>query len=149
MSESTKSKTPLNDTVNLEYFKQRSESAESALKNAREVLTMHIESGTILDKIDAHVDKYCTQKDPLWPLFNEFYVWDTRNAINTENYNDQRKQAFDKFKEIFADELNGTKGLDEAIERFTLVKPVKGNIFNSDMIVDELEEIKSKLEAKS
>ena len=51
--------------------------------------------------------------DPVLEKLTEFMKWYDKNRYTGLRFDDN---TLTKFKEIFADDLNGTRGLDEAIE---------------------------------
>jgi len=78
-------------------------------------------------------------EDPLFEKFKKLYCDVMGRDLNLGHH-------FIKFKEIFADELNGTRGLDEAMEFFG--SHYSGN-WPPDSIAEKLKDIKAKLEVSN
>jgi len=110
---------------------------EEADRIIREVTRLTYFGGKPLrELIDAYSSEHLKPKDPLfekWKGFAEDWVDERQTGWVTFSY--------DAFKELFADELNGTNGLDYAIEHYKL-NNVGLNSANS--IVYVLTEIKAK-----
>ena len=106
------------------------------LDEANAIIKGLYEHGSEARDFKGYYDKYLKPKDPLfekWKGFAEDWGGECQTGWVTFSY--------DAFKELFADELNGTNGLDYAIEHYKL-NNVGLNSANS--IVYVLTEIKAK-----
>ena len=93
---------------------KRTRGYESNNYNARRV------TNGLLDK---YYDKYLKPKDPLFEKFETFHRWYYTARFNVDS---AAKELYPKFKEIFKEELNGTKGLDY-LEKAMDYSPSEGN----------------------
>ena len=126
-------------------MKTQLEEAEAIIERMTHGVSIH--NNAEYDGSPAHRSvKYWAKyhkKDPLLEKFVEF--------MNSEEAMDIVGIAYDKFKEIFAEELNGITGLDEAIQETKssvsqFRSGVQFNILTS--LIRHFEEIKERLDKK-
>ena len=98
----------MNTEKQLEEAQEELDASRVMIKNARDTLKMAGVKGITLECLESHVDKYLKQKDPLFEKFKKIKDYIFGGAQSSES-------TFEKFKEIFSEELNGTKGIEELI----------------------------------
>ena len=81
------------------------------LLEADEIISQLLYSNSPWDEAKDYADKYLKPKDPLFEKWKDYVTWYRADEYFTLD----TKEAFIKLKEIFKEELNGTKGLNEAI----------------------------------
>lgn len=86
----------------------RQEEADAILK----YLAEEIHWDEAKDKAIVYVDKYLKPKNPLFEKWKKLFA-------NIHLHKSTAKESFEWLKENFAEELNGTKGLDEAMEKLS------------------------------
>jgi len=89
-----------------------------------------------------YYDKYLKPKDQLFEKLEQV-LYET--ALTKSGVESSIGIAYQKFKEIFSEELNGTKGLQEAIEKKESLSLQPNSKYW--VSVEDLQEIKEKLES--
>jgi len=91
---------------------------------------------SVISFVNIYSTKYLKPKDPLFEKLYRFI-----KETKAMSYDIEVKDVYPLFKEIFAEELNGTKGLEEAIETAGHLGTVGERI-----TIDILKEIKERME---
>jgi len=93
-------------------------------------------------KIKAYIEKYQTPVDPLWEKWGKMADWWHSPGNKFQSLGLYTETAFKKFKELFSDDLNGTRGLDEFNDWLERDYPD----FNAGTIEEKYLEIKARHE---